>query len=346
MKSIVKFSEDEQMAKITVLDGQISRLLEVFTADIRIDTANGVAAMHSLLSSLNDPIKRLIDQSSIFAQVLQKSEYLQLLQWLSPVPFSRHHKRHSDSRIPGSGQWLLDHHQYIDWRNSSSSFIFLLHGILGSGKTSLASAVVDAFSRESSGQISPAPIAYFYCTKNSTEPDRSSPNKILRSILKQLTIGDRTSPIIHERVSREFEHRQAEAKLDGFEPRRLQANECVRLILDTTAANPATIVLDAVDEIESSSRHILLVALTQIAQDSLDIVKVFVTSKDDSNIHALLPDVLAVRIQKKHINQDIDEFVHQEVSIAIQNRRMLNGIVSDSLKQALTSVLIAGAGEM
>jgi len=346
MKSIVKFSEDEQMAKITVLDGQISRLLEVFTADIRIDTANGVAAMHSLLSSLNDPIKRLIDQSSIFAQVLQKSEYLQLLQWLSPVPFSRHHKRHSDSRIPGSGQWLLDHHQYIDWRNSSSSSIFLLHGVLGSGKTSLASAVVDAFSRESSGQILPAPIAYFYCTKNSAEPERSNPDEILRSILRQLTFGDGTSPTIHERVLREFNNRLAEAKIDGFELRRLQVLECVGLILDTTAANPATIVLDAVDEIESSRRHVLLSALTQITQESLSVVKVFVTSRDDSNIHALLPDALAVRIQTWHVNQDMDDFVHREVSLAIQNRRMLNGVVSDRLKQALTRVLIAGAGEM
>ena len=346
VKSIIKFSEDEHMAKITVLDGQISRLLEVLTIDIQIDTANGVAAMHSLLSSLNDPIKRLLDQSSISAQVLQESEYLQLLQWLSPVPFSRHHKRHSESRIPGSGQWLLDHHQYVNWRNSSSSSIFLLHGILGSGKTSLASAVVDTFLRESSGQASPAPTAYFYCTKNSAEPERSNPDEIMRSILRQLTVSDRISSTIHERVLREFEHRQAEAKVDGFETRRLQASECVRIILDTTAANPATIVLDAVDEIESSSRHILLSAVTQIAQDSLDIVKIFVTSRDDSNVHALLPDALAVRIQKEHVNQDMDGFVHREVFLAIQNRRMLNGVVSDSLKQALTRVLIAGAGEM
>lgn len=334
------------MAKIKVLDGHISSLLEVFTIDLQINTANGVAAMHSLFSSLNDPIKRLLDQSSVSTHVLQGNEYLQLLQWLSPVPFSRHHKRHSESRIPSSGQWLLDHHQYVNWRNSSSSSMFLLHGILGSGKTSLASAVVDTFLRESFGQASPAPTAYFYCTKNSAERERSNSDEIMRSILRQLTVSDRNSPIVHERVLREFEIRQAEAKADGFEIRRLQASECVRIILDITAANPATIILDAVDEIEYSLRHVLLSALTQIVQDSLNVVKVFVTSRDDSNIHALLPDALAVRIQKGHVNQDMDEFVHREVSMAIQNRRMLNGAVSDSLKQALTSVLLAGAGEM
>ncbi len=136
------------------------------------------------------------------------------------------------------------------------------------------------------------------------------------------------------------------AKVDGFEVTRLRAAESVRLILDTTVANPATIVLDAVDEIQSSSRHILLSALIQIVQHSLSVVKVFVTSRDDSNIHALLSDNVAVRIQNEHTRKDMDEFVHQEVSSAIQNRRMLNGVVSDNLKQDLMSILIAEAGEM
>jgi len=333
------------MAKINVLDGQISRLTEVFTVDIQVDTAKGVAAINALLTSLNEPIKRLVDHSSISAQVLQESQH-QLLHWLSSVPFPSHHKRHSESRIPGSGQWLLDHDRYLNWRNTSSSSIFLLHGIIGSGKTSLASAVVDSFLQESSGQASPAPIAYFYCTKNSAETERSSPDEIMRSILRQLTVSHRSSSTIHERVLQEYERRQAVAKVDGFEIVRLQAAECVRLILDTTAANPATIVVDAVDEIQSSSRHVLLSALIQIVQDSRSVVKVFVTSRDDSNIHALLSDAVAIRIQNKHTRKDMDKFIHQELSSAIQNRRMLNGVVSDSLKQGLISALIAGAGEM
>ena len=345
-RSVVKFSADEQMAKINVLDGQISRLTELFTVDIQIDTAKDVATMTALLTSLNEPIKRLVDHSSISTQVLQESQYLQLLRWLSPVPFSSHHKRHSESRIPGSGQWLLDHHRYRDWRNTSSSSIFLLHGIMGSGKTTLASAVVDSFLQESSGQVTPAPIAYFYCTKNSAEAERSNPDEILRSILRQLTVSNGSSSTIHERVLQEYERRQAVAKADGFEIARLQAAEGVRLILVTTEANPATIVLDAVDEIQSSLRHVVLSALIQIVQDSLSVVKVFMTSRDDSNIHALLPNAAAIRIQNKFTQTDIAEFVQRKLSSAIQDRRILNGIVSDSLKQDLMSALIAGAGEM
>lgn len=97
-KSILTFSEDEQMAKITVLDGQLSRLTETLTVDIQIDSAKGHTAMNALLTSLNEPIERLVDRSSISTLVLLKSQRLQLLHWLSPMPFSRHHKRHSEAK--------------------------------------------------------------------------------------------------------------------------------------------------------------------------------------------------------------------------------------------------------
>ena len=334
------------MANINVVDGQLSRFTELFTIDVHIDTAKEVSAMNALLISLNEPIKRLVDHSSTSTKILEESQHLQLLQWLSPVPFSSHHKRHFESRIPCSGQWLLKHDQYLHWSNTSSSSILLLHGIMGSGKTSLASTVIGSFLQEGPGQGLPAPIAYFYCTRNSAETERSDPDEIMRSILRQLTTTNGSSSTVHERILEEYERRQAMAKLDGFEVTRLQAAECVSLILDTTMVNPATIVVDAVDEIPSSSRHLLLSALTQIVQESLSVVKVLVTSRDNSNIHALLPDAVALRIQDEHTRKDMVDFVHREVYSAIQDRRMLNGTVSDDLQKGLESVLIAGAREM
>lgn len=334
------------MTKIKHHDGQISRFTEVFTLDMHIDTAKEVASMHALLKSLDEPIKRMADHTSISARVLHESQCLQFLHWLSPVPFPSHHKRHSENRMPSSGQWLLDHDRYLHWRNTSSSSIFLLHGIMGSGKTSLASVVVDSFLRERSGQASAAPLAYFYCTRNSAEAERSNPDEILRSILRQLTVSHGSSSTVHERILQEYERRQAVAKADGFDVLRLQAADCVRLILDTTAANPATIVIDAVDEVQRSSRHVLLSALTQIVQQSLGIVKVFVTSRSDTNIHVQLEGAVAMRIENEHTRRDMDDFVYQQVSSLIQNRRLLNGTVSESLRQKIIRVLIAGAGEM
>ncbi len=105
-------------------------------------------------------------------------------------------------------------------------------------------------------------------------------------------------------------------------------------------------MLDAVDEITSSSRHILFSALNQIVQDSLNIIKFFVTSRDDAQIHAFLSNAVAIRIRNEINREDIDNFVHREVCSAIRNRRILNGVVSDNLKQELMDTLIAGAREM
>lgn len=177
------------MTKIKVLDADILKLAEVLTVDIQIETAKNVASMYALLTSLNEPIKRIVDHTSITAQVLPGTQRLQLLQWLSPVSFSSHHKRYSKNTLSGSGQWLLNHDRYLHWRNTSSSSIFLLHGILGSGKTSLASIVVNSFLRESSAHASSASLAYFYCTRSSAKAERSNSDKIMRSILRQLTVS-------------------------------------------------------------------------------------------------------------------------------------------------------------
>ena len=217
---------------------------------------------------------------------------------------------------------------------------------MGSGKTSLASAVVDSFLREHSGQASPAPFAYFYCTRNSAEVERSNPDEIMRCFLMQLAVRDGPSSTIHARVLQQYERRQAVAKADGFEITRLQAIDCVRLILETTAANPAILVIDAVDEVQRSSLHVLLSALTHIVQKSLSVVKVFVTSRSDTNIHGQLPGAVAMRIRMEHTRRDMDDFVFQQVSSLIQNRRIPNDIISESLRQEMVRALIAGAGEM
>jgi selenocysteine-specific translation elongation factor len=64
----------------------------------------------------------------------------------------------------------------------------------------------------------------------------------------------------------------------------LEFDECVELILALLGANPATIVIDAVDECDPAGRYKLLMALGEILQESANIAKVFVRSRDDRDI--------------------------------------------------------------
>ena len=216
----------------------------------------------------------------------------------------------------------------------------------GSGKTSLASSVVDRFVHQASQQVSPAPLAYFYCSKNASECERSNPNEILRSIVRQLAVSDRAQRTIHRSIVTEYERREAEAKLDGFDIPRLTTQDCLKLMLDITGPDPATIILDALDELHFQDRYDLIDALLQIVRDSGSVVKVFVTSRDDNQILALLSNAPRVRISAEDNQADIKSFVHNQVSLVINGRRLLSGDVSSNLRADLTQALIDGAGEM
>ena len=344
--SLMIFSDNKQMHKIKSIDVEVSKYTNLFSLDVQLETKKEVKAMTTLLNSLNDPVIRFADDSRLSRQVSREKEHLGLLRWLSSIPYVSHHKRHSNNRMPSSCGWFLRNTRYTDWRRTSESSIFLLHGIMGSGKSALTSAVVDSILRESDEKLTAAPVAYFYCSKNQAEIGCSKPEEILRSVLRQLALTEYPFSSVHASILEEYDFRQAEAKADGFEMTRLLVADCVRLILGITAANPATIVIDAVDEIEPEFRHVLSTALTQITRDSLNVVKIFLSTRYDSNISVLFPDVSSLAIRKQHTAQDMETYVHQEIARVVEAKRLLNGVVSKDLVQDLQEALLAGAEEM
>jgi len=53
----------------------------------------------------------------------------EILEWISTVPYTNHHKRISDDRLEGTGEWILKKEKYHTWRASSKSMLLLLRGI-------------------------------------------------------------------------------------------------------------------------------------------------------------------------------------------------------------------------
>lgn len=155
LKSAFQTDEDQQMQKIASHDAKVSAIASLSDAE----TLNR-------LRDLEQPIQRIADHTATYAKSLEDARYRLILDWLSPVCFLEHQKGHSERRIQGTGEWLLNHREYLDWHSSSTSSIFLLHGMAGSGKSSLASAVVDAAVRAATNQPTSALRAYFYCSKN------------------------------------------------------------------------------------------------------------------------------------------------------------------------------------
>lgn len=88
---------------------------------------------------------------------------------------------------------------------------------MGSGKTHIFSVVVDSLLATAAIRQNSTPFAYYYCSRSSSEPDRSSADDILRSILRQLTITE-TRNDVRDFLFAEFDRRSKSAQLKGLEP--------------------------------------------------------------------------------------------------------------------------------
>lgn len=143
-----------------------------------------------------------------------------------------------------------------------------------------------------------------------------------------------------------YQNRKKEAQEDGCDPLRLTSAECVNVILSLLELNPGVIFIDALDECDPLRRHELLEALDHIITHSTNLVKVFVSSRDDNDIVCRLDKSPNVYISASDNEEDIIRFVHWEVEHSIQSKRLLAGVVSEGMRNKIRSVLIDGAQGM
>lgn len=101
--------------------------------------------------------------------------------------------------------------------------------------------------------------------------------------MRQLASTDPEVPI-KEPVVNEYQSRKEHAQKDGSSLRELTIEDCTKLIREITKSNPAIIIIDALDECDPFSCHELLDALHEIVSESEEVVKVFVSSRDDVDV--------------------------------------------------------------
>lgn len=206
--------------------------------------------------------------------------------------------------------------------------------------------MIECINKERSNNRSPAPIAYFYCARNTSEPERADPDEIMRSILKQLS-SSTSAVAVREPVAAKYKALKKEADETGCEePSKLTITECKALVLELLSSNPATIIIDALDECDPARRYELLEVLDNIIQQSSNVVNIFVSSRDDNDIVCRLENSPNVIINATDNGKDIQRFIVSQVDQSIKNKRLLSGRVSGELKQQIINVLTEGAQGM
>ena len=102
-----------------------------------------------------------------------------VLDWIPSMPFGRTQENSYERRVEGSGNWLIEHPEFITWRESLKSTLLWVHGKAGSGKSHLAARVIHAMGQDESVQ------AFSYCsTTQMTTP--LTFDLVLGSLLCQL----------------------------------------------------------------------------------------------------------------------------------------------------------------
>ena len=184
-------------------------------------------------------------------------------------------------------------------------------------------------------------LAFFYCNRNDAEPERANPEGILRSIVRQLSIF---GP--HARFSKVLAAKYTERECKHFADGPLRLDECVYLIIKLTEQyTSTTIIIDALDECDVSTRHSLLTALSSIMQHGSS-TKIFVSSRDDKDITLQLSDLPNLYIKTSNNAKDIDRYVHAKVEQAVADKRLLDGNVSMATVQLISDTLTSKAQGM
>ena len=276
------------------------------------------------------------------------SKRSEILEWISNVPYTSHHKLIGERRLKGTGEWIFEREEYRTWRSSSASKLLLLRGIrkssrafiemssrltrfthlAGAGKTFIASKVIDSLSSTHEE------LAYFYC--NRAEGYRREPVSILNTLVQQLAQTESEGDKLLKPVVDIYRDRER----GGQRSSHLSLGESEELFIKLTdIRSRTTICIDALDEVENKARIHLLKALKSIIEKSKNLVKIFATTRMDPDILRQFEMFPRIELNPDDNIGDINEFVKTKLQSTIDEGLLLEGDVPDRLKAKISDVL-------
>ncbi|KAI9043149.1 putative ferric reductase transmembrane component [Aspergillus affinis] len=246
-------------------------------------SANADDSMIEMLNALNAPMKQVDEGIQHLLTKMKAKERIQMLEWISAIPFGKNHNNVKGRRTPDTGKWLLEHDDFRNWDQGESS-IFWLQGSLGTGKTYLTSTVIDFVHDRLKENPRDEGFAFFYCDKN--EPQRSDPLSALQSIVRQLSTTMKNPDAVQHKLE----------------------------ALYIKCREKTTIIIDAMDECDPESRDKLIDALKLFVSNSpTKHIKIFISSRPDPEIQNLLEKTPNVGIDASDNKEDIRKYLSEEL---------------------------------
>ncbi|KAJ5345264.1 hypothetical protein N7452_003268, partial [Penicillium brevicompactum] len=290
------------LAEIAEQEDELLRDVQVCETKRSLDSDKRVIG---ILETFNDPILRIDKGVNRVLEKLEESERIKILEWISSIRFGKHHDTIRGQRTLNTGDWLLQHGDFRSWEIKKTSALFWLQGSAGTGKTYLTSSVIDRVRTMLSGSLEVEGLAFFYCNRSESQRGRSE--NILQSFVRQLCTPAQKPGHMQGRIKRAYE--TARDRGTDFQPE--QCMELIQGCLD--GYERTTLIIDAMDECDPRSRSKILKVLNSFLTSSKNPVKIFISSRPDSDIRSRLKDSPTIAVSASSNQRDIELYLETEL---------------------------------
>ena len=220
-----------------------------------------------------------------------------IIDWLKPTdsdaPASEYRK-HLNSHVPGTGQWILDTDQYRRWFEGGDQGALWIRGIPGSGKSVVAASLVRKLQSQAE-----FPVLFFFFRE--IIMSNRTPQALLRDFAGGLL--PRCPSLQSDLRLLMEEHPEVEAvPFDGL----------WRCVSSGLAAMPKVYcVVDALDEMEMG-HEIFIGTLVDIANQHPSSIKLVLTSRQLlflENHFKGTSGLIDLRLDRQHVDSDIATYI-------------------------------------
>ena len=161
LSSITKSADDvmqllgpvaQQASQIVTISGRIDAKTQISTSISMLSLSDSHAksmewlrhqvrtndtVMSSLITSMASNHYETMSRFEKLENSYNKHDRLEILSWLSAIPYHQHHRKAYSEVLEGTGSWFLEDSEYMRWRGCDKSAMLWIHGIAGSGKSKL-----------------------------------------------------------------------------------------------------------------------------------------------------------------------------------------------------------------
>ncbi|KAF2495524.1 hypothetical protein BU16DRAFT_610481 [Lophium mytilinum] len=265
---------------------------------------------------------------------MKKEMRRQVLTRLSTGEYQANHNRARCVRIDGTGEWVLSHPSFTAWLQDSKSGCFCCFGIPGSGKTVLASAIIDSLLvRDTDNE---AVVAYYYC--DYANPTTLEMGTIIGSLVRQLIekLEPEITDQLEEEVNKCYETVSPNLICGGL-------TKLLHRFIDQSKS--VFFVLDGIDELSRRNQSELHRIVSETIDHNNCAVKVFLTSRREERlIRKLFAEYSSIDMSDTQNQTQISQYIRCTIEGRIKSEELR--IRDPDLKDEIIIALVNGAKDM